>query len=88
MNHTENFVDPNTRAHTQTIESLWKLVKSKYNIKVNGASSLLNHQLKKEWWRSYHPIQTQIFDDFFISFKKYFCRINITNNIIESKLLF
>jgi len=42
VNHTENSVDPNTGDHTQTIESLWKLVKSKYNIKVNGTSPLLD----------------------------------------------
>jgi len=58
---SENLVDTNTGAHTQIIESLWKLVKSKNNTKVNGASPLLDRQLKEEWWRSFYPIQTQIF---------------------------
>jgi len=65
-------VDPNTGAYTQTIESLWKLVKSNYNIKVNGASSLLDRQLKEEWWQSCHPVQTQIFDDFLSDLKNTF----------------
>lgn len=48
VNHIDNFVDSKTEVHTQTIESLWKLVKSEYNIKPNGASPLLYQQKKKK----------------------------------------
>jgi hypothetical protein len=38
VNHLEFFIDPETGAHTQQIEGLWRIIKSKYNIKKNGAS--------------------------------------------------
>jgi len=49
VNHSEFFIDPETRAHTQQIEGLWRIIKSKYNIKKNGASPLLDRQLQEEW---------------------------------------
>eukprot|EP00102_Acyrthosiphon_pisum_P021188 XP_016658398.1 PREDICTED: uncharacterized protein LOC107883251 [Acyrthosiphon pisum] len=42
VNHSEFFIDPETGAHTQQIEGLWRIMKSKYNIKKNGASPLLD----------------------------------------------
>jgi len=41
-------------------------------IKVNGASPLLDRQLKEEWLLSCHPIQTQIVDDFLSDLKNTF----------------
>ena len=45
-------------------------MKSKYNIKKNGASPLLDRQLKEEWWRSCQNPKT-IFDAFLTDMKKY-----------------
>ena len=52
VNHSENFIDPTTGAHTQTIECVWRHVKLKYKIKDCGARQLLDRQLMEEWWRS------------------------------------
>lgn len=41
-------VDPDTNANTQTIECLWKLLKKGYEIRVNGAYSLLPRKLKEK----------------------------------------
>jgi len=47
-------------------------MKKRYGIKVNGASSLLERQLKEEWWRSLHPSMDTIFDDFLLDMKTTF----------------
>jgi len=60
-----------TRKHTQQIEDLWRIIKSKYNIKKNGASPLLDRQLQEEWWRSYQNPKT-IFDNFLTDMKNTF----------------
>ena len=52
VNHFEFFVDPTTGAQTQTIECIWRHVKTKYGIKTRGATDLLDRQLIEEWWRS------------------------------------
>ncbi|KAL5232960.1 hypothetical protein ACI65C_000370 [Semiaphis heraclei] len=39
--------------HTQLIEGLWRIIKSKYNIFKIGASPLPYRQLQVEWWRSF-----------------------------------
>src|SRR4051794_20645916 len=51
VNHKKFFVDPVSGAHTQSIESLWRIVKTRYGIKVCGATSLLESKLIEEWWR-------------------------------------
>lgn len=48
VNHGEHCIDINIGAHTQTIESLLILVKTKYNIKINYLP-LLDCHLKEEW---------------------------------------
>jgi len=54
VNHSVNFIDPTSGAHTQTIECLWRHVKVRCSIKSCGASSLLERQLIEAWWRSLH----------------------------------
>ena len=54
VNHSVNFIDPTSGAHTQTIECLWRHVKVRCSIKSSGASSLLERQLIEAWWRSLH----------------------------------
>ncbi|KAF6208801.1 hypothetical protein GE061_014541 [Apolygus lucorum] len=67
VNHSENFVDPITGAHTQTIESLWSVVKNRYGIRQHGACKLLERKLIEEWWRSLHADDP--FNDFFDDMK-------------------
>lgn len=71
VNHSENFVDPTTGAHTQTIESLWRHVKLKYKIKHCGATKLLERQLMEEWWRSVNAGK-DLLDSFFNDMKTTF----------------
>ena len=52
VNHSENFVDPETGAHTQTIERVWRTIKRRHGIKIHGATALLERRLYEEWWRS------------------------------------
>jgi hypothetical protein len=47
-------------------------VKKKYGIKVKGASTLLERQLKEDWWRSLHPSIYAILDDFLSDMKTTF----------------
>lgn len=58
--------------YSSNCESLWKLVKIKYNIKVNGAPF---HYIRPPTPRRMvaiicHQIQTQLFDDFYHILKK------------------
>jgi len=56
VNHSKFFVDPTTGAQTQTIECIWRHVKTKYEIKTQGATgewrcSVNNqHDLLEVFW--------------------------------------
>ncbi|GAA49254.1 hypothetical protein CLF_102765 [Clonorchis sinensis] len=53
LNHTENFVDPTTGAHTQTIESLWHVYKM-HNKRQRGTQrSLVESFLCEFVWREH-----------------------------------
>lgn len=64
LNHQLHFIDPETGANTQSIESTWRRIKVKYGIKTRGATNLLERQLMKEWWRSINASKN-LFDQFF-----------------------
>lgn len=50
----------------------WKIIKKRYEIKVNETSHVLPRQLKEEWWRSLHPNKKTIFDEFLNDMKDTF----------------
>ena len=55
MNHSENFVDSNTVAHTITVQGVWSLVKRKLKA-MNGAhGEKLPGYLDEFNWRRVYP---------------------------------
>ncbi|KAF0767124.1 Uncharacterized protein FWK35_00009023 [Aphis craccivora] len=60
----ENFIDPITGAETQTIETLWRYIKNKYNVKTRGATNILSSQLQEEWWRLLQKPNEDLFESF------------------------
>ena len=55
VNHSENFVDPRTRAHTQRIETCWGHVKTAILRMRHGTKGNLAFHLAEEWWHRLHP---------------------------------
>ncbi|CAF3455500.1 unnamed protein product, partial [Rotaria sp. Silwood2] len=53
VNHSQNFIDPNTGCHTQLIESLWSHTKTKILRTMRG-STLLESHLTEYWYRTTH----------------------------------
>ena len=51
VNHSENYVDPETGAHTQSIESLWGRLKAKMKSMRGTSRSQLNSYLCEACWR-------------------------------------
>lgn len=55
VNHSKNFVDPHTRAHTNTIEGIWSQVKRKLKAMIGTLRSHLPGYLDEFNWRKvYH----------------------------------
>jgi len=69
VNHQFHFIDIETGANTQSIESTWIRVKVKYGIKTRGVTNLLERQLMEEWWHSLNASK-KLFDQFFEDMKK------------------
>ena len=54
VNHSENFVDPETGAHTQNIENLWKCAKMRNKREHGTARQMLDPYLCDFLWRHRH----------------------------------
>ena len=51
VNHSQNFVDPNTGAHTQTVERMWGGVKAMMRKQRSMNSLLFETYLQEAMWR-------------------------------------
>ncbi|XP_071152157.1 uncharacterized protein [Mytilus edulis] len=51
VNHSVNFVDPETGVHTQAIESYWAKAKYKFKVMKGVSSDLLPNYLDERMWR-------------------------------------
>ena len=54
VNHSIEFVDPNTGVHTQNIESYWNRVKTKIKRMKGVQSTMLSSYLDEHMWRERH----------------------------------
>lgn len=70
VNHSKNFVDPTTGAHTQLIERSWVELKSKVLRSMRGTTQISRH-LVEAWWKGLHPRGTR-FEEFITDLKKTF----------------
>lgn len=62
VNHSESFVDPTTRAHTQTIESMWHLAKMRNKRQCGTHRTLLDSYLNEFMWRKRLQTNGNAFD--------------------------
>jgi hypothetical protein len=51
VNHTYNFVDPNTGAHTQNVENMWCRAKKRNKIENGTATDMIDSYLCEFIWR-------------------------------------
>ena len=71
VNHSQNFVDPTTGAHTQTIESLWWQIKRQLPETYSRHNQLYLH-LAEYMWRQLRRDSDDLFVAFLLDVSKYF----------------
>ena len=54
VNHSENFIDPETGAHTNTIEGLWNGIKIGISPRNRNKNTITNHLLEFIWRKKNH----------------------------------
>ena len=59
VNHSENFVDPITGAHTNNVEAYWSSVKRKFKILSGTSRSLTASYLDEHMWRNIYGSSTR-----------------------------
>ena len=64
VNHTENFVDPECGAHTQTIEGPWHLVKEKFKRHFGTSDSTYKTYFPEFMWRKKFGDPNDVFFNF------------------------
>ena len=57
VNHSENLVNPFTRAHTNTIEGVWSQVKRKLKVMIGTSRGKLPSYFDEFNWRKVYPCE-------------------------------
>ena len=78
VNHSHNFVDPITQAHTQNIENLWWQVKRTLPSTHSSSDELYLH-LPEYIWRKSKPVGSDLFMEFLADAALY-VRANVLQN--------
>ncbi len=60
MNHSENFVDPNTGAHTQKLEGVWGHIMNFLGNHKKPTNKLYESHMAEQWWRRLHGNSQEI----------------------------
>lgn len=64
VNHQQNFINPNTGAHTQSVESMWQKVKARAKRQFGDSRSLFETYLPEYLWRQRFGDYSEIFFHF------------------------
>lgn len=62
VNHKKNFVDPETGAHTNTVERMWRSSKKRNKNHSGTARHHLVAYLEEFWWRNHNKEKKNPFD--------------------------
>jgi len=81
VNHSENFVDPTTGAHTQRIEGVWEVklkmhVKKMRGMRKDMIPSYLDEYLWRSWLFPNKPTRAQYFHGLILGIRKGSWRLN------------
>lgn len=63
VNHSQNFIDPDSGAHTNTVERMWGVAKSSFRRRFGNHSQLLDSYLCEFMWRKRLPQQANVFEE-------------------------